>query len=236
MSKSNRERFLRRIRKCLALSESSNEHEAARALAQAKAMMEQYGIDRSEAEADELEMLDKSVGKIRRSRLTENEVMLHAVICHFFGCSLFMRGNWPVIIGVAPAPAVAEYACQTLLRQLRRDQDKALAGAEILLNGKIKRSAVRQFNYDFGRTWIYTVNRKIEAFAKGVTGEDACRHRSLFTDEPVKDRALTNRSSGDETLQKYAAIAGAILGAKAELNHGVSSTQEETPRIGEHHG
>ena len=41
----NKEKILDKIKKCLALSKSANEHEAAQALKQAQALMEKYEVN-----------------------------------------------------------------------------------------------------------------------------------------------------------------------------------------------
>lgn len=41
----NKEKVLDKIKKCLALSQSANEHEAAQALKQAQALMEKYEVN-----------------------------------------------------------------------------------------------------------------------------------------------------------------------------------------------
>ncbi len=46
----DKERILEKIKKCLALSKSANEHEAAQALKQAQALMREYGITDIEVE------------------------------------------------------------------------------------------------------------------------------------------------------------------------------------------
>ena len=47
----NKEDVIKKIKKCLRLSASSNEHEAETALRQARALMEKYGIDDAEMAA-----------------------------------------------------------------------------------------------------------------------------------------------------------------------------------------
>lgn len=50
----SREELLRKIRACLRLSTSANEHEAAAALRQARALMEKHGVSHAEALAGEV--------------------------------------------------------------------------------------------------------------------------------------------------------------------------------------
>ena len=70
----DKQAILEKIKKCLALSKSANEHEAAQAMKQAQALMKKYEVDAVDvalSEVSEKELLrseERRVGKECRSR------------------------------------------------------------------------------------------------------------------------------------------------------------------------
>ncbi|OXI36749.1 DUF2786 domain-containing protein [Burkholderia aenigmatica] len=118
---------IEKIRKCLALSKSSEPHEAAAALRQAQKLMEQFGIEHPELlAAGASEEWSKSAAARRPVRY---EVALAGVVADVYGCELmFIRrlndactdivGGY-MFIGVSPAPEVAKYTFDVFARQLR---------------------------------------------------------------------------------------------------------------------
>lgn len=88
----DRSKILDKIKKCLALSASSNEHEAEAALRQARKLMEAHGItdlDVQAAEADERRA--KSGAKNQPSNW---ETMLACKIADAFGCRVIFSGGF----------------------------------------------------------------------------------------------------------------------------------------------
>lgn len=121
--------ILRKIKKCLALSESSEPHEAEAALRQAQKLMEAHGIS-------QVDLQLSAIGETRlRSMVSATKVSswehrLMKLVADAFGCHLlWIRGNshastaehvfgkW-VIVGLATQVPIAEYAAQVLMRKL----------------------------------------------------------------------------------------------------------------------
>ena len=82
------ERAIDKIKKCLALSHSSNANEAAQALKHAQALMRQYGVDEAviaDAALDEVAVATRS----RSARRPSNwELHLVGLVGKAFGCRL----------------------------------------------------------------------------------------------------------------------------------------------------
>lgn len=115
-----------KIKKCFALSASSNEHEAATALRQAQSLMEKFNID-------DQDMLAAGVSaQFAKSAATKKPVIWEAVLANMvskaFGCEivfqspLFFEGGKYHFIGCGPSPEIAVYAFNVLLRQLKKQR------------------------------------------------------------------------------------------------------------------
>jgi len=227
-------RIMRRIKKCLALSKSDNEHEAAMALRQAKKLMEEYGISMGRAEEPEVDVRDLSEGKIARCNMLDHELGLYITIADFFGCIMLMRNRWPVFAGEAPAPEIAEYAAVTLLRQLRRNRKEFVEDTKRLIPNPT-RAQVRTMNQTFGTAWVYSASKKIEAFAQGVTEKNRGIYtRAVAGEEPIREHQMrgTGTIKGNP-LAELALIAGQVEGRKAELNHGMHGSEPQPLLTGE---
>ncbi len=117
-----RERVIERVRKLLALSNSSNEHEAALAAAHAQRLLAEHNLAMSE-----LEMREEGAGE---AELTVAKTVpkwlssLFAVVAHTFDCMAVVASSADAgrlrFIGVGEDPAVAACTLQFLMQELRR--------------------------------------------------------------------------------------------------------------------
>lgn len=228
MGSEDHSRILRRIKKCLAMAESSNENEAAVALRQAQKLMQEHGIVMEDAQAPDIDVLDASEGKKSKGQMLEHEIYLFSTVANFFGCSFFMNNRWPVFAGEAPGPQIAEYAASTLLRQLRSTRKKTLEAIklEVPEGSRLKSKVVREFNHSFGSAWVYAVNERIKDFAQGVVPDKSEMHqKAFFGEREVLEHTPPRRNSSKNAINSYAALKGAAYGAEAELNHGVDRSE-----------
>lgn len=110
--------LLAKIRKCLALGKSSNEHEAAAALGKARELMEAHGITEAMLELAEIEEATARASRTQRPPRWEN--ILAATICHALGVIQFIDiGGDRVFVGKGPRSEVAGYAFAVLFRKLK---------------------------------------------------------------------------------------------------------------------
>ena len=128
---------LRKIRKCLALSASSNEHEAAAALRQAQKLMAEYGVNEAT-----LAGADVGTGDAESQRCTQPAAWEHQLahmIASVFGCQIiFRRGYFVeharnlskrgcfVYIGLKTHVELAVYAHSVLRRQIEKGRSQYL--------------------------------------------------------------------------------------------------------------
>lgn len=121
MSRMSREEAISKIRKCLALAKSANEHESAAALRQAKALMDKYQVDENDPSLLGIVEAGAMSGAI--SRPPQWERMLARVVANYFDCDIFYKegiktSEWQYM-GIDPSPEIAVYSFAVLLRQLR---------------------------------------------------------------------------------------------------------------------
>jgi hypothetical protein len=158
----DKQKIIAKIKKCLSLSASSNEHEAANALRQAHALMKQYAISQSDIQLSDVR---ESRSKLRqRTNVPKHLSLLAGVIANTMGCRNFLSvDHWSpgamVFVGVSPNDELAAYAFDTLSRKLNKArkqfQDEELRYVRLRSN-KIRRSDI----YCLG--WVVAIINSVE--------------------------------------------------------------------------
>lgn len=221
----NREKILSKIKKCMALSASSNEHEAAAALRQARKLMEEHNISELDVEASAAEERQAKAGAKRSP--SNWETGLASKIASAFGCDIifstgFFRdcGSWH-FIGCGTAPEIAAYAYQVLYRQ-------AIKARSHHISERLKRckTATKTRRADlFCDGWVQAVTGKISAYAgtdqqaAAIAAYTASKYPALTTGnvrDRNADRKLNDADYGD-------LVQGHLAGKSAELNRGVGA-------------
>lgn len=126
------ERVIRKIKRCLALSKSSNESEAATAMRQAQAQMREYRLTELDVQLSDVGEVESE--KSRANRRPTWDRHLSSIVGSAFNCRPLSRQQWcrssgrmverALFVGVMPAPQIAMYAYEALLTKLtqaRRD-------------------------------------------------------------------------------------------------------------------
>ena len=228
-SSSERGKIIDKIKKCLALSASSHEHEANAALRQARKLMEAYGISGLDVKAAEAEERRVKAGARRYPAQWESD--LAGQIGKAFGCRVFFfvtffqsAGDW-CYIGCGSGPEVAQYAFDVLSRQARR------ARAEHI-RSRLKRckSATKTRRADlFSEGWVRSVVGTITAFVGGAQQDFAInayieKHYGSGRDLNARDRNAKRK--GNLSSNEYADyLSGCRAGSDAQLNRGVGGVE-----------
>lgn len=154
-----RDEAIRKVLRCLRLSQSSNPHEAATALRHARKLMDEYGVTATDAQAAEYsEQLSKVCG--RGKTLPTSIMVLLNLIARGFRCEPVLIGtqrfldspmtNRVAFIGRGSDPAVAAYAFDVMRRQLDRDRLQHIA--------RTRKRAHREARGEaFARGWVAAV-------------------------------------------------------------------------------
>lgn len=226
----NRAAIIAKVRKCLALAASDNEHEAALALERARALMAEHGIaDDDVALADVSSALGRG-GGANKPPAWEN--ILAASVGRALDCRViysyhptdFSR-RWE-FVGVGASAEIAAYAWSVLYRQLRQARTAYLAGPL----KRCRPTRKRQRADIFCQAWALAVYDKVKHLAPSPAVQ------ALLT------ASLDRRSGQLRTLEHREAKAdntpavandyhrGKTAGQRAELHAGVGGAAQA--RIG----
>ena len=202
--------ILRRIRACLALSQSPEPHEAA-AMRQAEALMRLHGISRADVAMADVREAEAEAVCGRGNLLPDHLALLAWMVADVLGCTWYVsRPHTAAFVGVGPAAEIAAYAYTTLGRQLL--SARATHRRRSTRGAAHKRSA-RADAWAVG--WVSGVRRLVVAIAPtrpvAVDQYMAVRHADLVTS--------TSRPKRDPAHVAAGWMAGRTSGVR--LHHGV---------------
>jgi hypothetical protein len=219
----NRDKIIGKIKKCLALSASSNEHEAAAAMRQARKLMDEYHISDLDIQAAQVEERSAKSGVTLMPPQWESTLATRIAIA--FGCRVIFVPGWSArraewrFVGCGAAAEVSQYALTVLLRQAKTARSEHIKTKlrRCKVSTKTRRADL------FCEGWVRSVTGKIDHFAgtdeqaASVEAYIAVRYPELETFDS-KDRNDGRKLSHNE-LGDY--IAGDLSGRSAQLNRGV---------------
>lgn len=216
------DKILDKIKKCLALANSANEHEAAAALRQAQKLMEAHGVTDQDVLASQASEIGARAGAV--SKPANWEAMLANRIAQAFGCELvFSRHTWTTaewrFIGAGAAPEVAGYAFQVLLRQARAARLNYIATAL----KRVRKPSVKTTRADlFCEGWVLTAMGAVAAWTQTTEQAEAVAAYIANHYPELSTLATSNRKPAnlrDHHLNDFAH--GSTAGRGAVLNRGV---------------
>ncbi|WP_449432309.1 DUF2786 domain-containing protein [Pseudomonas putida] len=246
------ERVIRKIKRCLALAESSNENEAATAMRQAQSLMREYRLTEMDVRLSDVGEIESTMARLRRRPTWDRQ--LGAIIAEAFGVRPFSNRSWSeaegrlyeraLFIGVTPAPQIAMYAYEALLAKLTQARREYVSQVRA---GK-RRSAYSPDTAGdhFALAWVSAVHGKIhELVPRGEEDQALGQHsngRDLVTVE-AQDKALIEqylsgmeigkaRKAREFELDLNAQIAGLLAGQRVELNAGLATGGQGHLRLG----
>ncbi len=222
----DKEKVLEKIKKCLALSKSANEHEAAQALKQAQALMREYGISDADVALSDIKQhacTDKTA-----NRIPGWQAWLATTVKQAFGVEWYLGGDWNntrvIFYGTGNKAELAAYAYSVLLRQLkgaRREYiDTALKRVRLAKNKTYRAD-------QFCEGWISAVYRKIDKFANGEREQALLQQfgKSLGLGE-VKPREAAP-SSNAKRVADLDRFLGNQQGKSAQLHHAMGADKQQ---------
>lgn len=230
---SSTDKVVDKIKKCLALTSSSNEHEAAAALRQAKKLMEAHGISDLDMHAAEAAERRSRAGAVKYP--ANWETTLADKIAIAFGCRLIFgrslidakkwvyAGDW-IFIGTGAAPEIAGYAFEVLFRQAKTGRAEHIKSR--LQHCKLANKTRRADIYCEG--WVREVTALITRFAGGEINQAAidayvAKHYRGLGSTQARDR-IGDRLRPNEEMDY---VHGKLGGREAQLNRGVSGAEEQ---------
>lgn len=215
---SNYEKILDKIRKCLALSKSSNEHEAATALRQAQTLMQQHSI--TDFDVEHADIREESIRAGATSKPVQWETALAQNVASAFSCTVFLKINYAgywTFVGTSPSVEIACYAFKVLFRQVKQARTN-------YIKTKLKRcTTTRTRRADlFCDGWVSEATALVKRFADESAAtrfEDYIKNKyDMTTFEPRNRNTHTLTSSEANDW-----FNGKRSGKDAQLNHGVGT-------------
>lgn len=226
----SRDEAILKIKKCLALSKSSNENEAAIALRQAQALMREFQVD-----PDLLDIVEANCFSNVKKTPQAWEASLVGLIAKSMQCRLiFSQGNpfygtkaqW-TFIGIDPAPEIASYTFDVLYRQINRARKNFIETS--LKRVTVKKNKVRRADL-FCEGWVESVRHLIIGIDLEAPENTTTRikkymdqaHGTLGSFTP-KDRNK-GQTFNDRAASDF--YAGKQSGKSAQLNQGMNGGKE----------
>jgi len=221
----NRDDLLRKIRACLQLSKSANEHEAAAALRQAQALMRMHGVSCAEALAGDVQERSAKTGR-RGADVHQSMHLLIQLVGTLFRCqSVLSCGvGSPVVCvfyGVGADPEIAAYA----LAALRVQMDRACKARIARVRKRENREARGEV---FRRGWVAAVHRMMLSELAPSTLDEIIKAKQVAYKAARFERIepATGKSITAKAIKASDFVAGIAAGKNARLNSGIGGTKQ----------
>lgn len=228
----DREDAIKKIKKCMALSKSANEHEAAAAMRQAQKLMAELGMDETDLQ---MTAVGEASSKAASNAAPEWEVNLANLVASAFGCQLFLSRELKLtyigsvryqsdyhFIGVSPAEELAVYAFQVLQRQCVKARTAHIAKQP----GSCKPITKTARGDSFARGWVYGVRGLVERFAQKAEHEELLL-TYMEKNHPNLGSAKVSRRDVGRNI-KDDAWEGRKAGSDAQLNRAMTGGKPQT--------
>lgn len=211
-------KLLAKIRKCLAPSTSANEHEAAAALAKARALMEEGGVDPAMLGMAVIEECAERGSRNLRPSLWEST--LCSAVRRALEVQVFLDENCDRrYVGRGARPQIAAYAFKVLFRQLKRARKHY--SATQLKRCKPHRKRVRADIFCQG--WATGVFNNIQKLAPSKAADPAIdQYLAIQYPGLVQVKLRKAKLSGCNGMNDW--WNGKAKGSGVELNQGLHSS------------
>lgn len=218
---SDKDKAIRRLKKLMALADSTNANEASAALARAQKLMENHGITHDDIELSGINESICDYWPVGTSNPPRYMAYLLQVIKDAFGVDCILLGNGICFYGLYNRPELAGYTFEVLGHQLI----KARKGFIKTQNKRIKTRTKTARGDKFAEGWIIAVLNKVEALAR-TAREVELAERWL---EKKYTRIVTRpaRQSGKTRDNDNALNNGYREGQQASLHHPVNGQAQE---------
>lgn len=219
------EKVIDKIKKCLALAQSSNANEAAAAMRQAQALMKKYNVNQ-----DQVELADVTTASGRANNAqkpTRYSALLVKLIQNAFGVDAvystvtsFGKTTATVeFIGIGAQPEIAAYAYDVLRRQLNKDRQAYLKTLKRFKPANKTRKANA-----FAEGWVFSLHDRVHHFARPEKHSQLIEKYKAQTYGgklgEVESRKNSYRSEDGNAWNQ-----GSKAGDKANLHHATKADQ-----------
>lgn len=234
MSQPNKNRIMDKIIRCLALSKSSNEHEASTALRQAHALMQKHDISVKDVELVDIKFKASNTRSAKRPPIYQ--IALANMIAKLFGCENYIgngagdRSHIRVMcfVGLEMHSEIASYAYDALFRQLKQAR-QAYIKTELKRVRLAKNKAARADAFCLG--WVATVRQLVKTLVP-LSTDMALIERAMRQELDLKTTNGVDRVSKSKVRTgTHDFHNGLVAGKDAQLNHGMNNDAHQTKRL-----
>ena len=218
----DKQKVLEKIKKCLALGESANEHEAAQAIRQAQILMKKYGI--SEMDVELSAVTEKGV-PVAATLPTWHQVLI-SQCAKAFGVKSYQYTQWGLaearFFGIGIKPELAAYAYEVLLRQLKKERREYIKNE--LKAVRLSRNKTARAD-QFCTGWVYAIVKKVQEFAAEPAEKEVLAHYKQQMGEmgQAKKRDV---HGGSKVSREQDLSAGVRKGRESQLYHAMDGAEE----------
>lgn len=224
----DKQAVLEKIKKCLALSKSANEHEAAQAMKQAQVLMKKYEVDAVDVVLSEVS--EKGCDRQMAFKLASWQWKVAKMVADIFGCESYKRGKTMMFYGLGNRAEIAAYTFDVVYRQI------SVARREFLKTCQARKPANRTYLADqFCEGWLAGAWNKVKKFEMSdeektvMDGYAEKEHKGMpiAATRDAKSSKLEGTSVALEAL-----MLGNEAGKKVQLHHAMNG-KEGVKQIGE---
>ncbi|GGC87102.1 DUF2786 domain-containing protein [Halopseudomonas salina] len=202
--KTENERILAKVRKCMALASSANEHEAAAALRQARKLMDIHGLSEEHVELSALG-LERIASEHARKPLWTQALL--TLVGRAFQCSVFSGYYTTSFVGRAENAQIAAFTAAVLMRQIKQARKRFL---EERVSNAYTPAQKKKLSQGYCEGWVSAVQAKVREFAAPLREEDDQKHTRFMEEIHKKEIKEARQSKSATKGNKLAAMAAAI--------------------------
>ena len=224
----NKQAVLEKIKKCLALSKSANEHEAAQAMKQAQVLMKKYEVDAVDVALSEVS--EKGGDRQMAFKLAMWQWEVAKMVADIFGCESYKRGKTMMFYGLGNRAEIAAYTFDVVYRQI------SVARREFLKACQARKPANRTYLADqFCEGWLAGAWNKVKKFEMS---DEEKTVMDVYTEKEHKGMPIAaTRDAKSSKLEGTSVALEALMlgneaGKKVQLHHAMNG-KEGVKQIGE---
>lgn len=238
-------KILAKIKKCLALSSSSNPHEAATAMRQARALMEKHGVSTTEIVMTDIGEASAPSKTMARDKPARWEACLASMVGTAFGCrmmvvrTLYTKGRGHinegayVFVGLKHQAEIASYTASVLIRRCKSARQKWIAEKLGGISSQgvpgLKKKVTRMGDA-FAEGWVNSIGKLVSDFANPPE-IDAAIDQHIEAQASGEDPPVRGISKKDVGQHELMAVKAGMLAAKGESLYRPMAGQEEVLAI-----
>lgn len=224
----DKEKVLDKIKKCLALGQSANEHEAAQALKQAQALMEKYKVNAVDIALSKVS--EREADQKMAFKLADWQWGVANMIADIFGCQSYQRGKTMMFYGIGNRAEISAYAFDVVYRQISADRRKFLKTCQA------RKPAHRTYLADqFCGGWIvsaWKIVKKFEMSDEEKAIMDGYKKKEYPDMVEARTRDAKSSPLQGSKMEYEALTQGMESGKQVQLHHAMNGT-DGVKQIGE---